>query len=200
MRRDEAVLERARPARDGRPRDGAGRRRDQAADRRLRGARRGWWGRPSSPSSSRTPSSRSSAETPSRDAAQPRRVRGDRCRDRLRRDAGRRQDDRRRELAGRLGVPFVDLDAEIEREAGASVSDIFRTEGEASFRALEAAALVKASMEDPSVVACGAAWSSSQPTGSPCGTRASPSTSTSRWRSSGVACAGRGSSADPAGG
>ena len=59
------------------------------------------------------------------------------------------------ELAGRLGVPFVDLDAEIEREAGASVSDIFRTEGEASFRALEAAALVKASMEDPSVVACG---------------------------------------------
>jgi shikimate kinase len=59
------------------------------------------------------------------------------------------------ELAGRLGVPFVDLDAEIEREAGASVSDIFRTEGEASFRALEAAALVKASIEDPSVVACG---------------------------------------------
>ena len=59
------------------------------------------------------------------------------------------------ELAGRLGVPFVDLDAEIEREAGASVSDIFRTEGEASFRALEAAALMKASMEDPSVVACG---------------------------------------------
>jgi shikimate kinase len=59
------------------------------------------------------------------------------------------------ELAGRLGVPFVDLDAEIEREAGASVSDIFRTEGEASFRALEAAALVKASMEDPSGVACG---------------------------------------------
>ena len=59
------------------------------------------------------------------------------------------------ELAGRLGVPFVDLDAEIEREAGASVGEIFRTEGEASFRALEAAALVKASMEDPSVVACG---------------------------------------------
>jgi shikimate kinase len=60
-----------------------------------------------------------------------------------------------RELAGRLGVPFVDLDTEIEREAGASVPEIFRDEGEASFRALEAAALVKASMEDPSVVACG---------------------------------------------
>lgn len=60
-----------------------------------------------------------------------------------------------RELAGRLGVPFVDLDAEIEREAGAAVPDIFREEGEASFRALEAAALVKASMQDPAVVACG---------------------------------------------
>ena len=60
-----------------------------------------------------------------------------------------------RELAGRLGVPFVDLDAEIEREAGATVPEIFRDEGEAAFRALEAAALVKASMEDPSVVACG---------------------------------------------
>jgi shikimate kinase len=60
-----------------------------------------------------------------------------------------------RELADRLGVPFVDLDREIEREAGASVTEIFEREGEASFRALEAAALVKASMEDPSVVACG---------------------------------------------
>ncbi len=60
-----------------------------------------------------------------------------------------------RELAGQLGVPFVDLDGEIEREAGAAVTDIFRDEGEAAFRALEAAALVKASMQDPSVVACG---------------------------------------------
>ena len=60
-----------------------------------------------------------------------------------------------RELAGRLGVPFVDLDAEIEREAGTSIAEIFQREGEASFRALEAAALVKASMEDPAVVACG---------------------------------------------
>ena len=60
-----------------------------------------------------------------------------------------------RELAGQLGVPFVDLDGEIEREAGAAVTDIVRDDGEAAFRALEAAALVKASMQDPSVVACG---------------------------------------------
>ncbi|MDQ4108446.1 MAG: shikimate kinase [Actinomycetota bacterium] len=60
-----------------------------------------------------------------------------------------------RELAARLGVPFLDLDSEIEREAGAAVADIFRDEGEAAFRALEAAALVKASMQDPAVIACG---------------------------------------------
>jgi shikimate kinase len=60
-----------------------------------------------------------------------------------------------RELAGRLGIPFVDLDTEIERETGSPVTQIFRDEGEASFRALEAAALVKASMQDPAVVACG---------------------------------------------
>ena len=60
-----------------------------------------------------------------------------------------------RELAGRLGVPFIDLDTEIEREAGRSVSEIFAAEGEASFRALEADALVKAGTQDPAVVACG---------------------------------------------
>jgi shikimate kinase len=60
-----------------------------------------------------------------------------------------------RELAGRLGVPFVDLDAEVEREAGAPVTEIFAEVGEPAFRALEAAALTQASTQDPSVVACG---------------------------------------------
>jgi shikimate kinase len=60
-----------------------------------------------------------------------------------------------RELAGRLGVPFVDLDLEIERETGASVSEIFEREGEPAFRAREAAALVAASVHDPAVIACG---------------------------------------------
>lgn len=60
-----------------------------------------------------------------------------------------------RELAGRLGVPFVDLDAEIEREQGRAITEIFAAEGEAGFRALEAAALVKAGSHDPSVVSCG---------------------------------------------
>jgi shikimate kinase len=60
-----------------------------------------------------------------------------------------------RELAGRYGVPFVDLDAEIERAEGMGVAAIFAERGEAAFRALEAQELVKASTEDPSVVACG---------------------------------------------
>lgn len=60
-----------------------------------------------------------------------------------------------RELAGRLGVPFLDLDAEIEREAGASVAEIFARDGEPTFRAREAAALVSASAHDPAVIACG---------------------------------------------
>ena len=59
------------------------------------------------------------------------------------------------ELAGRLGVPFVDLDVEIEREQGRPVAEIFADQGEAAFRALEAAALTKAGTLDPAVVACG---------------------------------------------
>ena len=60
-----------------------------------------------------------------------------------------------REVAGRLGVPFVDLDEEIERRHGSTVPEIFADEGEAAFRALEARELVEVSRQDPSVVACG---------------------------------------------
>jgi len=59
------------------------------------------------------------------------------------------------ELAGRFGVPFVDLDTEIERAADATVTQIFEQRGEAAFRALEVKALVEASSHDPAVVACG---------------------------------------------
>jgi shikimate kinase len=40
-------------------------------------------------------------------------------------------------LAARLGYPFVDLDQEIERDAGQSVREIFESEGEVGFRARE---------------------------------------------------------------
>jgi shikimate kinase len=59
------------------------------------------------------------------------------------------------ELAGRLGVPFVDLDTEIEREQSRPVAEIFEADGEAAFRAMEAAALTNAGTQDPAVVACG---------------------------------------------
>jgi shikimate kinase/3-dehydroquinate synthase len=42
-------------------------------------------------------------------------------------------------VAARLGVPFVDTDQEVEREAGAVIADLWRREGEAAFRVREAA-------------------------------------------------------------
>jgi shikimate kinase len=44
-------------------------------------------------------------------------------------------------LAERLALPFHDTDAEIEREAGASVAELFAREGEAGFRAREQKAI-----------------------------------------------------------
>ncbi|MGH7293861.1 MAG: shikimate kinase, partial [Polyangiaceae bacterium] len=59
-------------------------------------------------------------------------------------------------LAARLGVPFVDTDAEIERECGRSIPDLWRAEGEAAFRAREGA-LVERLLGDgaPRVLAFG---------------------------------------------
>ncbi len=42
-------------------------------------------------------------------------------------------------LASRLGVPFVDTDAELERLTGRTVPDLWREEGEPAFRAREGA-------------------------------------------------------------
>ena len=42
-----------------------------------------------------------------------------------------------RRLARRLGVPFVDTDARVEEREGATVSDLFRYEGEQRFREIE---------------------------------------------------------------
>ena len=43
-----------------------------------------------------------------------------------------------RQLAARLGLEFVDSDAEIERQTGVDIRYIFEREGEAGFRAREA--------------------------------------------------------------
>jgi shikimate kinase len=49
-----------------------------------------------------------------------------------------------RRVAALLGAPFVDLDREVEAEAGASIREQFAREGEAAFRARETRALERA--------------------------------------------------------
>ena len=61
-------------------------------------------------------------------------------------------------LAELLGWGFVDVDAEIERRQGLDIAAIFRTGGEAAFRALEAEAVRDALSRDALVVAPGGGW------------------------------------------
>jgi shikimate kinase len=62
-------------------------------------------------------------------------------------------------LAQRLGGwHFLDFDAEIERRAGASVAEIFRTRGELAFRALEAELTRELSSVSDTVLAPGGGW------------------------------------------
>jgi shikimate kinase len=58
-------------------------------------------------------------------------------------------------LASALGLPWVELDAEIERDAGKSVPEIFSAEGEAGFRLREAAAVRAAAKGPRSVISLG---------------------------------------------
>lgn len=59
------------------------------------------------------------------------------------------------ELAARLGRPFVDLDAVVEEQAGATIPDIFAREGELGFRRREAAAVHTVCREPGQVIATG---------------------------------------------
>ena len=58
-------------------------------------------------------------------------------------------------VAEQLGRPFVDLDARIEQASGRPVTELFETDGEEAFRALETEALDALAGATPSVVACG---------------------------------------------
>lgn len=58
-------------------------------------------------------------------------------------------------LAAKLGAELRDTDAEVERTAGKPISDIFIDDGEATFRALERAAVAAALAEHNGVVALG---------------------------------------------
>jgi shikimate kinase len=63
-----------------------------------------------------------------------------------------------RMLAERWRLPFVDLDVEIERISGLSISEIFELEGEAGFRARESEATRAITVSSPIVVAVGGGW------------------------------------------
>ena len=58
-------------------------------------------------------------------------------------------------LADRLGLPFVDADAELERANGRRIRDIFAEDGEPVFRALEVATLAGLLAGGPRVLATG---------------------------------------------
>ncbi len=60
-----------------------------------------------------------------------------------------------RRLAARLGIPFVDADAEIEAAAGMTIEDIFANYGEASFRSGETRVIARLLDAGPQVLATG---------------------------------------------
>ncbi len=58
-------------------------------------------------------------------------------------------------VAARLGRPFIDMDAVIERQAGMTVAQIFETQGETAFRQRERALCSELSRERGLVIATG---------------------------------------------
>jgi shikimate kinase len=60
-----------------------------------------------------------------------------------------------RRLAQRLGLPFIDADAEIEAAAGMSIEEIFQRHGEASFRDGERRVIARLLDTPPHVLATG---------------------------------------------
>jgi len=60
-----------------------------------------------------------------------------------------------RRLAARLGIPFVDADAEIEKAAGMTIPEIFAAHGEPYFRAGEARVIARLLDGGPQVLATG---------------------------------------------
>ena len=60
-----------------------------------------------------------------------------------------------RAVARRIGFGFVDSDHEIERKAGRSIAEVFATQGEPTFRALERWFIDEGHARQRLVVACG---------------------------------------------
>ena len=62
------------------------------------------------------------------------------------------------DLAERLGWRFVDVDAEIERVSGRSIAEIFRSDGESAFRAMELRLTAELCSGSRMVLAPGGGW------------------------------------------
>lgn len=60
-----------------------------------------------------------------------------------------------RALAGILGMQFIDMDEYIEQQAGMKVSEIFSSQGESAFRALETKAATELSEKENLVISTG---------------------------------------------
>jgi shikimate kinase len=58
-------------------------------------------------------------------------------------------------VAQRMGYQLIDSDVEIERKAGKSIADIFASEGESAFRAMERDFIERGHPPGKCVVACG---------------------------------------------
>jgi shikimate kinase len=63
-----------------------------------------------------------------------------------------------RQVARRLGRPFFDFDAELERREGLTVSQLFAERGEGAFRLLESALTGELIHGEPAVFAPGGGW------------------------------------------
>jgi shikimate kinase len=60
-----------------------------------------------------------------------------------------------RVLAKKLGYSFIDADAEIEKTAGMTISEIFSSRGEQAFRDIESAVILSLSMLERAVISTG---------------------------------------------
>ena len=60
-----------------------------------------------------------------------------------------------KKMAAETGKKFVDTDALVEEKAGRSIPDIFKDDGEAAFRALEAEVIADVCKENGQVIATG---------------------------------------------
>lgn len=58
-------------------------------------------------------------------------------------------------LAEKLGLPFLDTDLHIEKEAGKSIARLFAEDGEPAFRALEKSTIARLLQGPPAVLATG---------------------------------------------